>query len=149
MSPTGHPKTPMPGGLVRPSCHEAGVVRAPPEYHGSFCAMIKLIIENLGFPSAIAGRPVALLGVAAGRIGAIKSLEHLRGCAHTWARSSSQVPLSIAGVPAADKYGDWNEGKRLAGISDPGCFRPLLQWPHRLGTRPSVVRAGHLSTTDR
>jgi chromate reductase len=30
----------------------SGVVIATPEYHGSFAAMTKLIIENLGFPSA-------------------------------------------------------------------------------------------------
>jgi len=57
----------------------AGIVLVTPEYHGSFSSVMKLVIENLGFPSALAGKPVALLGVAAGVIGAIKSLEHLRG----------------------------------------------------------------------
>ena len=60
-----------------------GVILATPEYHGSFSSVIKLAIENMGFPSGLAGKPVALLGVAAGRIGAIKSLEHLRSvCSH-------------------------------------------------------------------
>jgi len=64
----------------------AGVVFATPEYHGSFSAMTKLIIENLGFPSALRDKPVALVGVAAGRIGAVKSLEQLRSvCAHVGA----------------------------------------------------------------
>jgi FMN reductase len=45
-----------------------GVVLATPEYHGSFSSVIKLVIENLGFPSALAGKPVALLGVAHGAI---------------------------------------------------------------------------------
>jgi len=53
------------------------VVLATPEYHGSYSSVIKLVIENLGFPSGLSGKPVAMLGVAAGRIGAIKSLEHL------------------------------------------------------------------------
>lgn len=78
-----------------------GVVLATPEYHGTFCAMTKLIIENLGFPSAIAEKPVALIGVASGRIGAIKSLEHLRSVmAHVGALV---VPggISIAGVQGA------------------------------------------------
>jgi len=44
------------------------VVLATPEYHGSFSSVMKLVIENLGFPSALAGKPVALLGVAAGLI---------------------------------------------------------------------------------
>ncbi len=62
------------------------VVIASPEYHGSYSAFTKLVIENLGYPSALQGKPVALLGVAGGRIGAIKCLEHLRGtCAHTGA----------------------------------------------------------------
>lgn len=60
--------------------------------------MTKLIIENLGFPSVLAGKPVALLGVAAGSIGAIKSLEQLKGvCSHVGA---IVVPgaVSVAGV---------------------------------------------------
>ncbi len=85
----------------------AGVVIATPEYHGSFSAMTKLIIENLGFPSVLAGKPVALVGVAAGRIGAIKSIEHLRGvCSHVGA---IVVPgaVSVAGVRSAfDKQGN-------------------------------------------
>lgn len=63
-----------------------GVVLSTPEYHGGFSSVIKLVIENLGFPSALAGKPVALLGVAAGEIGAIKSLESLRSvCSHVGA----------------------------------------------------------------
>ena len=79
----------------------AGVVLATPEYHGSFAAMLKLIIENLGFPSALQGKPVALLGVAGGRIGAIKSLEQLRSVvAHT---GGIVMPgaVSIAGIRGA------------------------------------------------
>src|SRR5688572_26170516 len=60
-----------------------GLILATPEYHGSFSSAIKLVIENLGFPSALAGKPVALLGVAAGQIGAIKALEGLSSvCTH-------------------------------------------------------------------
>ena len=77
-----------------------GIVLATPEYHGCFSAMTKLIIENLGFPSVLSGKPVALVGVAAGRIGAIKSLEQLRGvCAHVGALVLPAA-ISIAGVHA-------------------------------------------------
>lgn len=75
-----------------------GVVLATPEYHGSYSAVAKLVIENLGFPSALKHKPMALLGVASGRIGAIKSLEHLRGvCAHVGALVLPSA-VSIAGV---------------------------------------------------
>ena len=63
--------------------HATGLVLTTPEYHGGMSSVIKQVIENMGFPSAMAGKPVALLGVAAGRIGAIKSLEMLRSvCSH-------------------------------------------------------------------
>jgi NAD(P)H-dependent FMN reductase len=60
--------------------------------------MTKLIIETLGFPSLLKDKPMALVGVAAGRIGAIKSLEHLRGvCAHVGA-VVLPTAVSVAGV---------------------------------------------------
>ncbi len=75
-----------------------GVILATPEYHGSYSSVIKLAIENLGFPSVLAGKPVALLGVAAGQIGAIKALEHLRSvCSHVGA-IVLPGPVSVAGV---------------------------------------------------
>ncbi len=75
-----------------------GIIIATPEYHGSFSALLKLMLENMGFPSLLAGKPVALLGVAAGRIGAIKSLEQLRSvCSHTGA-IVLPGPVSIAGI---------------------------------------------------
>ena len=63
-----------------------GIIFATPEYHGSYSRVIKLVIEQLGFPSVLSGKPIALLGVAAGSIGAIKALEHLRSvCSHVGA----------------------------------------------------------------
>lgn len=76
----------------------SGVVVSTPEYHGSFCSSLKLMIENMGFPSVLSGKPVALLGVAAGRIGAIKSLEQLRSvCSHVGA-IVLPGPVSVAQV---------------------------------------------------
>ena len=77
------------------------VVMATPEYHGGISSVIKLVIENLGFPSVLAGKPVALMGVAAGSIGAIKSLEQLRGiCSHIGAMVLP-LPVSVANVQKA------------------------------------------------
>jgi NAD(P)H-dependent FMN reductase len=75
-----------------------GLVIATPEYHGGFAAMTKLIIENLGFPSRLRGKPIALLGVAAGRIGAIKSLEQLRSVLSHTGALPLPFPISLAGV---------------------------------------------------
>lgn len=76
----------------------SGVILATPEYHGTFSALLKLTIENMGYPSALAGKPVGLLGVASGDIGAVKSLEHLRSvCSHVGALVLPG-PVSIANV---------------------------------------------------
>lgn len=75
-----------------------GLVLATPEYHGSYSSVIKMVIENLGFPSVMSGKPIALLGVAAGQIGAIKALEHLRSvCSHVGG-IVLPGPVSVAGV---------------------------------------------------
>jgi chromate reductase len=42
----------------------AGVVLATPEYHGTFSAFTKLIIENLGHPSALREHPARRSGTA-------------------------------------------------------------------------------------
>jgi len=77
------------------------IVLATPEYHGSLSSVMKLVIENLGFPSVLAGKPVALLGVAAGSIGAIKSLEQLRSIASHIGAIVLPLPVSVANVQQA------------------------------------------------
>ena len=106
-----------------------GVVLATPEYHGSFAAVMKVVIENLGFPSLLAGKPVALLGVAAGQIGAIKSLEQLRSvCSHVGA-IVLPGPVSVAGVQkvfdAEGRCLDENVEKRIRGVAT-----GLLEYVH-------------------
>ena len=92
------PASPVSQQLQQKVREASGIVLATPEYHGSFSSVMKLVIENLGFPSALSGKPVALLGVAAGSIGAIKSLEQLRGvCAHVGA-IALPLPVSVANV---------------------------------------------------
>lgn len=97
----GRPATADAAKLQQLVKEATGVILATPEYHGSFSSIMKLVIENLGFPSVLAGKPVALLGVAAGAIGAIKSLEHLRSvCSHTGAIVLPAL-VSVANVQKA------------------------------------------------
>lgn len=92
------PDTPDAQALRKRVARATGVILATPEYHGSFSSVMKLVIENLGFPSVLAGKPVALLGVAAGQIGAIKSLEALASvCTHVGAIVLPGA-ASVAGV---------------------------------------------------
>lgn len=98
---------------LQKAIHQAtGVIMATPEYHGSYSSTIKLMIDNLGYPSVLAGKPVALLGVASGQVGAIKALEHLRSvCSHVGA---IVLPgsVSVAGVHKLfDENGQFREPK--------------------------------------
>ena len=98
LAPPGQPPSEATPGIQRLVSEATAVILTTPEYHGSYSSVIKLFIENLGFPSRLAGKPVALLGVAAGQIGAIKALEHLRGvCAHVGA-IVLPATVSVAGV---------------------------------------------------
>lgn len=94
-----------------------GVVLATPEYHGTFSSVMKLVIENMGFPSVLAGKPVALLGVAAGSIGAIKALEHLRGVVSHIGGIVLPGAISVAGVQSHfDERGRVTDEKIAASI---------------------------------
>ncbi len=88
----------------------SAVILATPEYHGSYSSVMKLVIDNMGFPSRLSRKPVALLGVAAGRIGAIKALEHLRSVASHVGAIVLPGPVSIANVQSVfDEAGTLND----------------------------------------
>jgi NAD(P)H-dependent FMN reductase len=42
-------------------------VLVTPEYHGSFSGIIKLVLDNLGYPSVLKGKPVAVVSLGASR----------------------------------------------------------------------------------
>lgn len=99
----------LPGGHATPDAERmqeivrdaSALVLCTPEYHGGLSSVIKLMIENMGFPSAMSGKPAALLGVAQGRIGAIKSLEMLRSiCSHVGCHVMPAA-ISVANVRKA------------------------------------------------
>ena len=56
----------------------AGIVTVVPEYNGSFPGALKYFIDMLRFPDSMHGVPVAFVGVAAGRWGAIRAVEQLQ-----------------------------------------------------------------------
>ena len=108
----------------------SALVLCTPEYHGGLSSVMKLVIENMGFPSAMAGKPVALLGVAAGRIGAIKSLEMLRSiCSHVGCMVLPG-PVSVANVQKEfDAHG--NAVDPAVEKSVRGVATTLLDYLHR------------------
>lgn len=131
--------------------HATAVILATPEYHGSFSSVMKLVIENLGFPSLLQGKPVALLGVAAGAIGAIKSLEQLRGVAAHVGAIVLPTPISVANVQSVfDGQGhvtDPDVENRVRGLArnlmdyvhGNVCPRVTLERLMREGAMPAAV----------
>lgn len=130
-----------------------GVILVTPEYHGSFSSVMKLVIENLGFPSVLSGKPVGLLGVAAGTIGAIKSLEHLRGVVSHVGGIVLPLPISIANVqkvfdrdghvldPAAEKLTRQTATNLIAYIEKHLCPAITLERLLREGATQNIVAA--------
>jgi chromate reductase, NAD(P)H dehydrogenase (quinone) len=55
-----------------------GLVVLTPEYNGSFPGALKLFLDLLPFPAALAGRPVAFIGLAAGNWGGLRAVEQLQ-----------------------------------------------------------------------
>lgn len=101
LAPPGLPPTEDSKRLQAMVNGATGLVFATPEYHGSFGSVIQLVIENLGFPSVISNKPVALLGVAAGQIGAVQSLGALRGVVSHVGGLVLPGSVSVAGVQEA------------------------------------------------
>jgi FMN reductase len=94
-----------------------GLIFATPEYHGGMAAMAKLIIENLGFPSVLKGKPVALVGCAAGDLGAVKALEQLRSILSHVGALPLPGAVSVAGVrDVFNEDGTCNDDKTEARI---------------------------------
>ena len=55
-----------------------GLYVVAPEYNGSFPGILKLFIDMLPFPESFENRPVAFLGLAAGRFGNLRGVEQLQ-----------------------------------------------------------------------
>jgi len=85
-----------------------------PEYNGTFTAKLKLMIENSGYPLPMKGKPVSLIGVASGVLGAVKSLEHLRSVtAHI---GSFTLPRVVSVAEVEKKFDD--NGNCLDEVTD-------------------------------
>ncbi len=121
-APGADPDSPDATALRETISKATGVIFSTPEYHGTFASVTKLVIENLGFPSILAGKPVALVGVAAGQIGAIKALEHLRSVLSHVGAIVLPGPVSVAAVRSVfDEDGTCNDEtteRLLRGVAD-------------------------------
>ncbi len=82
----------------------AGIFIATPEYHGSISSTLKLAIDNLGYPSTLEGKRIAILGVAMGP-SADNALAHLR---HILTHVGAEVLPVEASIGSVHKVFDEN-----------------------------------------
>jgi NAD(P)H-dependent FMN reductase len=79
-----------------------GIILGTPEYHGGFSGVLKNALDLMGFEE-FEGKMLGLIGVSAGRMGAINALNSLRTVGrslHAW------VVPEQASVPEAWRYFD-------------------------------------------
>ena len=75
-APTSYAEKPASFAPFQQAILEAdGLFVVTPEYNGSFPGVLKYFIDMLKFPESLRGMPVALLGLAAGEWGALRSVE--------------------------------------------------------------------------
>ena len=79
-----------------------------PEYNGSFPGILKLFIDVLPH-KAFDGKKIALAGVATGRGGNLRGLDHLTGILHYLNAHVLPFKLPISGVSALIKDGKVND----------------------------------------
>ena len=103
-----------------------GLLWATPEYHGSYSGALKNALDLADIPD-YEGKVVALLGVAAGSIGAIQALSHLRGIARQLRMWAIPAQLSIAQSYAAfDENGELKDAKLMASLQKMSA--ELVKW---------------------
>ena len=74
-----------------------------PEYNGSFPGILKLFIDACMFPESFYGKKAALVGLATGKYGNVRGIEHFTGICHYI--NLHVLPLRIH-VPAIGKEFD-------------------------------------------
>ena len=68
-----NPETPLARQLIAAD----GIVTVTPEYNGSLSGIVKHLLDIVPYKNCFDAKPVAMIGVAAGDFGAVRTLDHL------------------------------------------------------------------------
>lgn len=69
-----------------------------PEYNGSYPGIAKLFVECLEFPQSFKNKKVALVGLASGKYGNIRGIDHFTGVCHYLGLHILPLKLHIPGI---------------------------------------------------
>jgi chromate reductase len=91
--------------IIRPEAlavlEAQGIVIITPEYNGSYPGVLKLFLDMLPFPAALANRPAAFIGLAAGQWGALRAVDHLQA---VFAYRNAQIFPARVFIPDAGTH---------------------------------------------
>ncbi len=101
--------------LIDPVSHFVFIV---PEYNGSFPGILKLFLDTI-HPATWAGKKAAMIGVASGRAGNLRGLDHLLGVLHYLkVEVYSQKPLLSSIHQFLDETGNMSNSEYLDQMDD-------------------------------
>lgn len=79
-----------------------------PEYNGSFPGILKLVLDTMDVRSTFAGKRAAIVGVATGRAGNLRGIDHLTSVLH-----HMQVTVMPRFLPISSVKNELNENGEL------------------------------------
>jgi len=69
-----------------------------PEYNGSYPGIAKLFIDSLDFPGSFKNKKAALIGLASGKYGNIRGIDHFTGVCHYLGLNVLPLKLHVPGI---------------------------------------------------
>ncbi|MFA9461775.1 NADPH-dependent FMN reductase [Thiohalorhabdus sp. Cl-TMA] len=96
-----------------------GVILVTPEYHGSYSAVVKLVLDNLGYPSVLRGKPVGVVALGAARFAGTRAADALLSVlAHIRARPFGRYLFFPAIQEQLSEAGDLHNPELQAEVAD-------------------------------
>jgi NAD(P)H-dependent FMN reductase len=96
-----------------------GVILVTPEYHGSHSGVIKLVLDNLGYPSVLRGKPVGVVALGAARFAGARAADSLFSVlAHIRARPFGRYLFFPAIQDQLSESGELENAELRAEVTD-------------------------------
>lgn len=90
-----------------------------PEYNGSFPGALKILIDSCKFPESFGDKKCALVGIATGKYGNIRGVDHFTGIAHYCGMQVMPLKIHIPAIHVElNNDGDFHLEKTLKFVTE-------------------------------
>ena len=90
-----------------------------PEYNGSFPGVLKALIDACKFPESFDDKKCALVGIATGKYGNIRGLEHFTGIAHYCGMHVMPLKIHITAIhQELDEVGNLSNPRTIKFVTE-------------------------------